>query len=132
MFWKKPKQTDPELGEFVYSSGSWSRNIDTQYGQVLASADGDADSLDPVALVQLKDILREIHEHYSKALAAIDADEFAQSFLDGANGVLEFGNICSSKEPGMFSLMFGLTEWKDATICVEFEKDSVREVWCGD
>jgi hypothetical protein len=132
MFWKKLKHTDSELGEFTYSSGSWGVNVDTRYGQVLASVDGDRNSLDAAALLQLREVLLDLDKHYSSALDAIRLDESAQSFLDGANGVLEFGNICSSKVPGDFSLMFGLTDWKDATISVEFEQGSVREVWCGD
>jgi len=132
MFWEKPKYRDSYLGEFAFSSGGWSVQVETEHGSVLASVSGDKHLLDPAALLQLKEILLNLNDHHSSALDAIHADEFAMSWLDGTNGVLEFSNICSSSVPGKFSLLFGLTEWRDATINVDFVQGRINEVWCND
>ena len=132
MFWKQPKRIDADLGELTFSSGSWGVYVDTDYGSILASTDGDKRSIDAAALLQLKDILLKLDKYHLAAVTAIHADEFSMSWLDGANGTLELGNICSSKDPGKFSLLFGLTDWKDATINVDFNHGHIAEVWCND
>ncbi|NZA26833.1 hypothetical protein H0E84_10595 [Luteimonas sp. SJ-92] len=132
MFWKKPKLTDPHLGELAYSSGSWDTHIETRHGRILASVSGSRRSLDGVSRSQLIAIVGDLDRYHSGAVTAIRMDQFASEWLDGTHGTLELSNIISTNVEGQFSLLFGFSAWPDGTINADFCDWKVKEVWCND
>jgi hypothetical protein len=132
MFWKKRKFEDEALGELSFYNGRWlSKQVDTPFGSILISLEGDSASPSPQGLSQARQLLSSPEHVIETANAFLEADANAQEFMK-SNGSLVLDSFSFYPSEGTFEVGFGLSDWEDAMITVVFKDGSPCEVLLAD
>ena len=134
MFWRKKQQPfqDDKLGTLTFSYSQWdSEDMETPAGTVVVSVDGDRSAPDPDALRNAHEALPRLAELRDEALAFINSDAHAIEFMEH-NGSPCLDGFSFTATTGEFAVNFGLTQWPDAMLNVQYVGGKAVEVWLGD
>ncbi|MEC8810258.1 MAG: hypothetical protein VXY23_03000 [Pseudomonadota bacterium] len=130
MFWKKRKYRDYELGELTFSCRSWQLETLLNGDELYVDIEGTKDRPDSSALRQAKNLLANITKIRCAAEEYV-ATAGVEHFTVG-HGKLILDGLTSYKDEGRFDLGFGLSDWDDAIVVVQFIDGKPRDIQIGD
>jgi len=122
MFSKNNKFSDNKLGELSFSGGLWNSELNTSFGEIFISINGDKKAPNEISLNQAKLLLTNITNHIDNAknyIKTINISNFTENdeflVLEGFYSRSEIGD-------------FGLSNEDDASITVNFKNNKPYEI----
>ena len=132
MFGRQRKIQHPIFGEMTHASGDWmtADSVPSKAGPAIIYVEGSPDGPHASAVDLAVNTIQRATEIVSLAKVFVTANESAMEFV-GGGGRLQFDGL-SFRANGDFSVNFGVVDWPDAMVDVQFRDGQPYDVWLAD
>jgi hypothetical protein len=133
VFWKKKTTIqDSHFGSLTYFRSEWSSDtFQTPSGEIAVSFTGDQISPNQECMLYAQSVVANSVEFVALAIAYIHTDKNSIEFMQNS-GALEFDGFSFFTKAETFSANFGLSDWEDAMLNVQFSNGVPYQVLLSD